>query len=184
MSTFKNNKNKPNSISLSKKISFSSIMCALSVIMLFIGSVIEVVDITSAAMASFVVVVTMIELGSYYPVLLYFATSVLSFLLLPNKLVVFMYMLFFGFYPILKRYIERLKPISCIAAKFLVFNAIIFVYCFLAEELLLAEVGNVKIYLIILLNVICFTLDFALTLFVTAYVKKFRRVLRIHRFFK
>lgn len=169
---------------LSKKISFCSILCALSVVILSLGSVIEVVDISTAALASFIVIVAMLELGGYYPFLLYLSTSVLAFLLLPTKTVAFMYILFFGFYPILKKYLERLPFWLSWIAKFAVFNIIIFAYIALAKHLMFPDIDNAKIYLFLLLNVIFFTLDLALTLFVTAYVRRFRRLLQIFRFFK
>lgn len=159
-------------------------LCALSVVILSLGSLFETIDITTAAFASFIVIVAMLELGGYYPFLLYFATSVLSFLLLPTKTVAFMYILFFGFYPILKKYVERLPFWISWIAKFILFNAIIFVYIAIAKNLLLPNIENIKIYLVLLLNVIFFTLDIALTLFVTAYVRRFRRLLQIFRFFK
>ena len=171
-------------MSLAKKTAFCSIMCALSVVILSLGSVIEIIDITSAALASFIVAVCMIELRSYFPVLLYFATSVLAFLLLPNKTVAFMYIMFFGFYPILKKYLERLRPILSWIAKFIVFNIIIFIYVTVAGNMFFPDANNTKMYLAILLNIVFFTLDFALTVFVTAYVRKLRRVLQLHKFFK
>ncbi|MBQ7968571.1 MAG: hypothetical protein IJ292_01985 [Clostridia bacterium] len=177
-------KNKQNAPKLSKKMSFCSILCALSVVILSLGSVFEIIDISTAALASFIVIIAMLELGGYYPVLLYLATSVLSILLLPTKTVAFMYLLFFGFYPILKKYLERLPFWISWIAKFVVFNIIILGYLFLAKNLIFPDIENVKIYLILLLNVIFFTLDISLTLFVTAYVRRFRRLLQIFRFFK
>lgn len=159
-------------------------MCALSVAILSLGSVIEIIDITTAALASFLVIITVIELKGYFPILLYVATSVLSFLILPNKTVTFMYVLFFGFYPILKRHLERLKPIYSWIAKFIVFNIMIFIYVIIADKLFFLGNLQAKIYLVILLNIIFFTLDIALTIFITSYVRKLRKLLQIHRFFK
>ena len=94
-------------VPMSKRIAFSSVLCALGVVVMFLGSIFEIVDITMAAMASFFIVVCMIELGGYMPLCVFFATAALAFLLLPNKTVVIFYAMFFGFYPILKRYFER-----------------------------------------------------------------------------
>lgn len=179
----KENHQKKN-ISIAKKTSFSAILCALGVIILFLGSVIEIIDITTAALSSFLIVVCMIELGGYMPFLVYIATSVLSFLLLPNKTVVVMYVLFFGFYPILKKYIEKTPYILSWVIKFATFNAVFFVYYFVATKLFSVSLEQLKIYIVLLLNVIFFTFDLALSLFVTAYVKKFRTLLQVHRFFK
>ena len=159
-------------------------MCALSVVILSLGSLFELIDITTAALASFIVVVAMLELGSYYPVLLYFATSVLSFLILPSKTVSLMYIMFFGFYPILKKYLERLNRFLSWIAKFALFNVVFFAYYSIAKNMLFPDLEQVMLPLALLINVIFFTLDLALTLFVTAYVRRFRRLLQIHKFFK
>lgn len=168
----------------SKKLAFSAILCALGVVILFMGSLIEMIDITMAAMASFLVIVCMIEISGYMPLLVFAVTAVLSFLLLPNKSVVLIYSLFFGFYPVLKNYMERLPFALSWVCKFIVFNFFIGVYYVFAKDLLFPDIDSIKVYLVLLLNVIFFTLDLAQTLFVTAYVNKFRKMLGIHRFFK
>ncbi len=167
-----------------KKISFCAIMSALGSAILYLGSLIEVMDMSMAAIASFIVVICMIEMGGYAPWLVYAATSLLSFLLLPNKTVVLIYVLFFGFYPIIKKHLEKLGRIWSFVLKFITFNILLFLYMIIAEKLLHISLGEIEFYLVILLNVIFFTLDFALTVFVTAYVVKYRKRLQIDRFFK
>jgi len=171
-------------ISKSQKLSFSAIMCALGVVILLVGSIIELVDITMAAIASFLIIICMIELGGYMPWLVYAVTSALGFLLLPNKTVMMIYILFFGFYPILKNYFERLSPIFSWIAKFVVFNIAVVFYYLVIEKLFYVNADSVKSYLLVLVNVIFFTFDLTLTLFVTAYVRKLRKLFQIHKFFK
>ena len=180
-----NNQRKPRSrVPVSKKISFCAVMSALSIVILLFGSLFQSFDITTAAFASFIVIIVMLEMGGCYPYLLYLSTSTLSFLLLPNKTVAFMYICFFGLYPIAKKYLERLPRIYSWIAKFVVFNLIIGAFYLLMKTMFSPEIVQVKIPLILLLNVIFLTLDFAQTLFITAYVRKFRRLLQIYRFFR
>ncbi len=167
-----------------KKLAFSAIMCALGCIILYLGAIIEVIDMSMAAIASFIIVVCMIEIGGYIPTLVYVATSLLSFLLLPNKTVVLIYLLFFGFYPIAKKYIEKTGRILSPILKVVTFNLLLFLYILIAEKLFYVKLDSIEFYLIILLNIIFFTFDFALTVFVTAYVVKLRKRLRIDSFFK
>ena len=181
--TFKQNRT-DKKISPAKKISFSSILCALSVAILFLGSVIEVMDISVAAIASFLIIVCMIEMGGYMPHLVYMATSTISFLLLPTKTVVLIYILFFGFYPILKKYLEMLPPLISWLSKLFVFNIVITIYYFFAKELLFPGIENLSIFIVLFLNFTLLLFDFTLTLFVTAYVRRFRKILGIHRYFK
>ncbi|MBR5323105.1 MAG: hypothetical protein IKU48_06135 [Clostridia bacterium] len=178
------NKNRQNKKSPAKNIAFSAILCALGVIIMFLGAVIETIDITMAALASFLVIVCIIEVGGYMPFLVFATTSTLSMLLLPNKTVAVIYAMYFGFYPILKKYLERLPIIISWIAKFVVFNMAITIYYIFLKDVLFPDINSIKLYLVLLLNVIFFTLDLAQTLFITAYVRKFRNLLGIHRFFK
>lgn len=94
-----------------KKIALAGILTALSVVILFLGSVIETLDMSVAAIASFVTMLAVIELGAYFPFLIYAAVCVLAFLLLPNKYGVLIYCLFYGFYPMVKQKLEAsIKP--------------------------------------------------------------------------
>jgi len=171
-------------ISYTKKIAFSSIMCAFGVAVMSIGSFIDTLDITMACICSFIVAVCMIELGGNIPLLVYASTSVLSFLLLPNKSVSLIYILFFGFYPIFKRTAEKLPRLIGWILKFALFNVLIAIYYVAAVKLFHIELESIKIYVVLLLNIIFFSLDIALSLFVTAYVLRFRKILRINKFFK
>ena len=172
------------SISVAQSVSFSAILCALGVVILYLGALIETMDITMATLASFLVIVCMIEISGYMPYLTYAVTFAISLLLLPNKTVGLIYGLFFGYYPILKNYLEKLPLLWSWAAKFATFNAAIFLCYTFARQYIFPDIDSIKIYLILILNVILFTLDLAQTLFVTAYVRKFRKMLGIHRFFK
>lgn len=167
-----------------KIIAFSAVMCALGTIMLYIGAVIDIADITTAAFSSFIILICMIEIGGYVPFLVYGVTSVLSFILLPNKGSALLYIIFFGFYPILKKYLEKLPKLLSWALKFAVFNVFVIMYLYIAHALLHIETGSMKIYIVILLNVIFFTFDLVLSLFVTTYVLKLRKRLGLDKFFR
>ena len=100
-----------------KKLTVSAILCALCVIIMLAGSVIEVMDLSVAAICSFAVLFAVIELGSFYPVLLWLSASTLGILLLPVKFPALYFALFFGWYPIVKAYTERLSRLPCILIK-------------------------------------------------------------------
>ena len=170
--------------SIAKDIAFSAILCALGTVLLFLGSILEIIDITMAALASFLIVISMIEIGGYMPYLVFGCTSVLSFLLLPNKSAALFYVLFFGFYPILKRFLEKPKPFFSWVIKLVFFNISLCIYYILAKFVIITDLGNMEILMFFLMNFIFVTFDIALTLFVTAYVRKYRKVLRLDKFFK
>ena len=68
-----------------KYLTVSAMLCALSVIILGLGAVIEVLDISVAVIASLFVVYAIIEIGGAYPWLIWIVTSIIALLLLPLK---------------------------------------------------------------------------------------------------
>ena len=84
-----------------KKITVSAMATALGAALMSIGAVWEVVDMALAAVASFLVVIILIEVGSPYPWLVWITTSLITFLFFPGSTVWLMYFVF-GVFPILK----------------------------------------------------------------------------------
>ena len=104
-------------------LAISAVLCALGVILLAVGALFQVLDLSMAVIASFAVILAVIELGGSYPFLIYLVTSVLSLLLVPVKTAPLAYVCFAGFYPMLKAVFERkLARLPCIIVKILVFN--------------------------------------------------------------
>ncbi len=81
---------------------------ALGTTILYLGSFIEALDISMAVLASVLCVIMVIEYGKGAPWSVFFVTSLLSLLLLPNKFPALLYTLFFGYYPIIKEKIEKI----------------------------------------------------------------------------
>lgn len=107
-----------------KALALSALLCALGVILLYLGALIEVLDLSVAALASLLVMIAVIELGGWYPYLIYAVTSLLALLLLPAKFPAAIYLLLAGYYPILKAALEkRRRPRLAWLVKLLVFNA-------------------------------------------------------------
>ena len=104
-----------------KKLTVSAMLAALSVVLMLAGALIEVMDLSIAALASFAVIFAILELGGAYPYMIFSSVSVLGMLLLPSKLPALYYLLFFGWYPIMKYPLERLNIWVCRALKGVVF---------------------------------------------------------------
>ena len=84
-------------------------LCALSVVIMLAGSVIEVMDLSVAAICSFLIIYSIYELGGAYPALVFLVSGALGMILLPNKLPALYYALFFGWYPMLKQRLDTLR---------------------------------------------------------------------------
>lgn len=101
-----------------------ALFTAFCFVSLFIASVWPTGQLGFAAMASLFVAAAVIEAGHGSGALVYIAGSVLSMLLLPNKTAPLLFVLFFGFYPIVKSLIERLdRKVFQWVLKFVVFSA-------------------------------------------------------------
>jgi len=84
-------------------------MTALSVIAMYGASVIPTGQLGVLAAASLFGVAAVVEGGIPAGAAVYGGSSLLGFLLVPNKNAVLLYLLFFGYYPILKAWAEKRK---------------------------------------------------------------------------
>lgn len=105
------------------RVALSAFMAALSFVVMFLGVVLGVLDLSALCLASFAVVFCILEMGGAYPYLVWAVTSVLAFILLPDKLVFFEYLFFAGIYPVVKFRAARLRPLLGWIVKLVSFNA-------------------------------------------------------------
>ena len=176
-----------NNIKKSKKITLCAIFSALSVVIMYIGALFEVLDISMACIASMLVVITVMEIGGIYPWLLYGVTSTLSMLILPQKFAALIYLFVAGYYPMLKTIFERCeKRLITWLLKLLVFNAAISILiCAAIFIFSLPDMTKGYIIAFFLLGNITFAVfDIALTMLIRLYLFKYRRLLRIDKILK
>ena len=181
-----------------KKLTLGAVLAAIGVVLLTVGGLIEVLDLSMAALASFFCIFAVIEMGKGYPIMIYAATGILAVLIMPQSLSGWIYLLFFGYYPIVKEKLERLPRAVAWILKLLVFNVAITVYAvicyflFFGElELLMNEfstlfggmnIGGLLIFIVFaILNVVFVMYDFALTRLISLYLTRFRRRFRFLR---
>lgn len=167
-----------------KYLTLSAMLAALSVVILMLGSLVDVLDITTSVLASFLCIYAVIELRGFYPWMIWLSTSILGFLLLPLKTPAIFYALFFGFYPILKEKFERLKtPISWLF-KILSFHVclagiILLLWLFMPSVLDMGGMAWLPAALYALGLICFFVYDVALTRVITLYLVRFRNRFRI-----
>ena len=65
----------------SKEIALAGMLSALAVVILFLGSMIELLDLSAAALAALVVMVAVIDLGNGKAVAVYLVSAILSVLI-------------------------------------------------------------------------------------------------------
>ena len=162
-----------------------ALLSALGVVILYVGGIIEVLDISMAVIASLTCVVAVIELGGAAPWLVFCATSILSLIVIPQKLPAVMYLLFFGFYPIIKEKLERIKnrPLLWII-KIAIFNAAILAVMAVSKWFFSIETSifALEIAFFSLANLTLILYDIAMTRVITFYIFRLRKRLRIDKF--
>ena len=160
-------------------------LCALGVVILGLGAVIEVLDITVAVIASLLTVYAVIEIGGVYPWLIWIVTSTIALLLLPLKTPVLFYALLTGYYPILKQKIERrMARIPAWAIKMGVLTVSLLVIWgvmwLFAPALLETTGGWVMVAATVALGIACFILyDILLSRLIAVYFVKWQKRFRI-----
>ena len=178
---------------ITKKIALSAVLSSLGMVFLTIGSFIEVLDISSAAIAGFLIVIAVIELQGHYPVMMYLGISVLSILVLPNKYPALFFIFFCGFYPIFKAYIERFHYIVAWVVKFSLFNTFLALIILAIKILVLngflppLENNNFlesfKIIVFIIANFTFLLYDIAMSRIINLYIIKIRRLIGLKNYF-
>ena len=160
-------------------------LSALGVVILGLGSVIEVLDLTFAMFASLLTVYAVIEIGGAYPWLIWIVTSTIALLLLPLKTPVLFYALLSGYYPILKQKIERKMArlpawglkLGVLAISLGVIWGVMKLFL---PDLLEGGGGWIATATMLVLSVAAFVLyDFALTKLITFYFVKLQKRFRI-----
>lgn len=179
-----------NSIKNSAKTSLGGVIAALSIVLMFLTSLMPSMTYALPAAAGILVTIIVIEINKKWALGVYAAVSVLSILLVADKEAAVMYIMFFGYYPILKAVFERRfnKTVSMIL-KLIVFNIsmiiafIISTYVFMIPFEEMEKYGPVAAFgLLAAGNVIFVIFDFALSNIITIYNMKWRKVFK--RIFK
>lgn len=129
------------------------------------------------ALSGLFTAIVFIELGIKYALITYSAAAIAGLLILPSKDMAIGFAVFFGWYPILKSYIEGLnKLIIEWALKLVIFNIVAVILYNIAKSLFeLKELPNVPIWAVwIGLNILFLMYDYGLSILITYYNKRFR----------
>ncbi len=178
------NKENPNNKKVSYKVSLGGIVSALCLVLMFLTAVFPPLNITLPLFAGMLMTVVAIEVSPSWAWVTYATVAILSFFITPDKEAAIFFTIFFGFYPILKDTLEKIKfKILKWLLKFVVFNiAIVIIYQLTVKLLgtvdLIEEFGFMKQFmlpgLIIMFNGIFILYDITLSMVKTAYLKWFR----------
>ena len=170
-----------------KRIVICGVFSALAVFILYLGALIEVLDLSVSAIASLLIVLIVIEMGYSYAWLTYAAVSILAMIVLPQKLAAVFFATFMGFYPIVKSYIEKIKTmLVCWVLKLTVANAALFGAYLIIKYFIPDEMDTeLMMWTMYVLAIVAFVLyDIAISRLISAYFLKFRDRMKIYKLLK
>ncbi len=174
----------------SAKTALGGIVTALSIVLMFLTSVLPSMTYALPAASGVLLSLIVIEIDKKWAFGVFAAVSLLSVLLIADKEAALMYMLFFGHYPILKGLFEgRLPAPVAWVFKFIVFNigvvaaTFISIYVFNIPFEEMEEHGPKAAFILLAIgNVVFLIYDYALSGLIKLYLLKWRKTFR--RIFK
>ena len=125
-----------------RRVATCGVFCALAVVMLGLGAVIEVLDITASAAAALILLPVLLCYGGKFAWLTYAVTAILGVLLMPHSLAAWMYAGLTGFYPMVKRGLDKLPLLLGWAVKLLLLTAVLLLYLAVFYFILLGGEGS------------------------------------------
>lgn len=169
-----------------KKLIVSSMVAALALFLMIIAGLIPIGTYAVPVVASLLYIVLVKETGYGWALMAYAVTSIMSLILCADKETAINFILFFGYYPILKMLLEKIKPLVLrIIIKLIIFNvAMIAIFCIATFVLMIPAsaytVFGLYIPWIILAvgNVVFIIYDYALTGLTVQYDKYWSKIVK------
>lgn len=168
------------------KITLGGICLALAVIFMFAASFIPGVELTLFAVSSLFTAVVIIETGNRNSFhagtagagIMFAGASLLGLALIPNKLAIIPYVALFGYYPILKFYLEKIKSgIIQIVCKTVFFAAVLSLGLLAFKSVIAQSISlpDYPVAILIALGTLMMLLyDFVLTFLINWYIRRFK----------
>ena len=107
-----------------KRMAVCAMMTALVVVLMFLGAVLELGMYASPLFAGISLIIIGLNYGTKYHTMVWIASSILCFMLVPNIEQNLFYFCLLGWYPILRPWLQKLPGFLRILIKLTIFNAI------------------------------------------------------------
>ena len=165
-----------------KSVALSGMMCALCFVVMYLAAATEVLDLSGMVISSMIVIVAVIEIGRYYPWLIWAVTSVLCMFFIPKKDIALEFVMFGGIYPMVKSYLEKLPTALSWALKIVFFNIVFTGWFMLSKFIFGLDVGmTMGIIAYLAANVFFVLADIAFSMMISLYLTKIRKRLKTGR---
>lgn len=165
------------------KVSLGGVIGALSLVLMLTTSIIPFGTYAFPAFAGMLLICIVFEMGYSWAFLVYTVVSLMSLILLSDKEAALYYVIFLGFYPVLKGLIEKIgNKVLQYIVKILIFNVCIISAFYISIFLLSIPKESFNIFgiylpwvFLILGNITFVLYDMCVTRIVTLYILKFRK---------
>lgn len=167
------------------QVALGGVCGALAILCMLVTAVVPVLDFAMPAVAGGLMAIIVIEISKKWAFLTYIAVSITAMLIVPSKEVGLLFVIFLGYYPILKSVFEGIKK-YCLqwAFKVVFFNISMVAFYFISAKLvtngeLMSDAEEISKYgmgvLLLLANVVFVVYDIALTRVISMYINWFRK---------
>ncbi len=166
---------------IAKQVAFGGINILLTTVSLYLASTLPTNRIFFLALSSVFLSVIVIEFGTKTAFFNYLASSILGFLIIPNKFIMVTYILLLGYYGIVKYYIEKLDNLILEwIIKLVIFNIWLYLVYSFTYSFFFADI-SIKIptlVLAVIAQVIFIVYDYAYSVAIWYYRRKLRNVIK------
>lgn len=170
----------------SVRLAVCSMVVAIGVALMFLTGLIPVGAYAFPALAGIPNLCVVIEFGAGWAWAVYFAVSLLSFLIAADKEAALLFFMFFGCYPMMKAVFENKFPrTAAFILKFLFFNVVMCTEYFAAVKILGVPQESFKVFgvnmpwlFLVLVNFAFLFYDYALSLLAVQYYRKLHLLLK------
>lgn len=160
-----------------KDITLGGILIALTIITLYLNLIIPINTLAILTISACFVPIAIIRGNVKLGILVYIASSIIGFLIIPlNTMLPFI--LYFGIYGLIKFFIEKLKNMTLeIILKLAFSNLMLFLGYFLFTSFIGPINFKLPLWmLLILVQFVFLIFDYALTLIITSFLTRFNKI--------
>lgn len=167
----------------SKNIALGGILSSLTLILLYLTSILPTSRLFLLVVCSLFTAVIVIETDIKNGWLFYFVTSIAGFFLIPDKVIAVLYIFLFGIYGLLKAHVEKNNKAKFLEyiAKLGLYNILLFIMYYVARLF----IGSINIVLpyplwavFIGLQAAFMIYDYVFTIFISYYYKHINRKIK------
>lgn len=174
------------SVNHTVRIAFCGIMAGVGLALMFLTALLPMATFALPALAGVLLIMIVIEMNVRWALSVFAVTALLSAFLVPDKQAALLYIIFLGYYPVLKALFERVKNrVLQWVLKYAVFNGAIVSAYFIAIYLLSIPADSFSLFGVSLPwmfwiagNVVFFVYDIALSGIVVFYMRQLHKVFR------